>query len=317
VATSEASGRNVANAASGPLRLFFENAKGTLRYEGILREPKGEAFLVIDGTQQVVGSHTKAGEGHILFTPHFIDKGLSFVAGIVAWYEVVTRTITHEPEPPWSTAVAFDLELREQAKVDALDEQVKGITALYAAAVQTYDKLRAWKRLIYGTGDELEDQVGQALSLFGFAVQPGPPGRDDFVVEADGTPAVVEVKGVTGSASETYAAQLEKWASTYAADHNGLAPKAILVVNAFRDKPLPERTQPVFPDQMLRYSEQREHCLVSGVQLLGMVVDVLANPAGAGAVRQLLTSTKGRLEGYDDYRAFLSEKAEGTSDTTT
>ena len=68
---------------------------------------------------------------------------------------------------------------------------------------------------------------------------------------------------------------------------------------------------------MLRYSEQREHCLVSGVQLLGMVVDVLANPAGAGAVRQLLTSTKGRLEGYDDYRAFLSEKAEGTSDTTT
>ncbi len=306
-ATVEGAGLNVENRAQGPLKLFYEASKGALRYEAILQDPMAEAFLFITGTPTIVGSYVRVGEGHLLFTPHFTDKGLTFVAGVVAWYGAITQAIAYQAVPLWLSGAALDVERQEQEKVDLLDEQVKAITIEYEEAVNTVDELRAWKRLIYATGPELEEQVRRALNLFGFAVEPGLPGRDDFIVEADGAPAVVEVKGVTGSASETHAAQLEKWASTYTADHGGVAPKGILVVNAFRDKPLQGRTQAIFPDQMLRYSEQREHCLVSGVQLLGMVVEVLADPARAIVVRRRLMETRGILQGGDDYRTFLVE----------
>jgi hypothetical protein len=317
ISTTTASGQNLESKASGPLRLFYDNSKGTLRYFATLQEPQGDAFLVIAGTQRVVGSYNRIGGGHLLFTPHFTDKGLSFVAGIVAWYKAITRTVSHEPEPSWSTIMSFDLAKREQTNVHQLDEQLRIITAQHEEAVQALDELLAWKRLIYATGDELEEQVGKAFELFEFSVQPGQPGRDDFIVEADGMPAVVEVKGVTGSATEANAAQLEKWTSTYKAEHDGAAAKGILVVNAFRDKPLPQRPQPVFPDQMLPYSERREHCLVSGLQLLGMVLEVLADITAADNVRQRLMTTKGRLEGYDDYRTFLAETQGTTSGTGT
>jgi hypothetical protein len=95
----------------------------------------------------------------------------------------------------------------------------------------------------------------------------GLEGRDDLIAEFEEKIFVIEVKGKTKSAAEGDAAQLEKWVSTHMAEKSKL-PKGLLVVNAYREIPLEERTEDVFPNQMLKFSKQREHCLMSGLQLL-------------------------------------------------
>lgn len=89
--------------------------------------------------------------------------------------------------------------------------------------------------------------------------------------------AVVEIKGVTGSAAEKHAAKLEKWVSTYY-EENEVKPKGILVVNTYRDQPLIDRPEVSFPHQMLKFCSQREHCLLTSTQLLSLYLDVKKNP---------------------------------------
>jgi len=104
--------------------------------------------------------------------------------------------------------------------------------------------------------------------------------------------AVVEVKGIIGSAAEKHAAQLEKWVSEYYAS-SGKKPKGILVVNAFRNIPLQNRDETVFPDQMLPYCEHREHCLLTGLQLLGLYLACVDEPSEADDIINNIFETKG------------------------
>jgi hypothetical protein len=72
------------------------------------------------------------------------------------------------------------------------------------------------------------------------------PGREDWKVTFTEGNAVVEVRGVKGSAAERHAAQLEKWVAG-GFEETGSAPKEILIVNTWRETPLVERTEPSFP----------------------------------------------------------------------
>ena len=99
-------------------------------------------------------------------------------------------------------------------------------------------------------------------------------------------------------AAEKDSAQLEKWHSRFYEDE-GVEPKSILVVNAFRTLPLDKRTEPVFPDQMLKYATRKEQCLISGVQLLCLVVSATT----AAQKKDAATSLLGTIGIYAKFRA--------------
>jgi hypothetical protein len=108
-------------------------------------------------------------------------------------------------------------------------------------------------------------------------VDDGPPGRTDFIVRCGDRVAVIEANEFGGSAGERNSAQLEKWVAEYFDAHD-VHPKPILVVNAHRaEQDLGKRREP-FPNQMLDYATRRGHCLLTGMQLLGAVLDVEARP---------------------------------------
>ncbi|MBK7685300.1 MAG: hypothetical protein IPJ25_04205 [Rhodocyclaceae bacterium] len=72
----------------------------------------------------------------------------------------------------------------------------------------------------------------------------------------------MEVKGKDSKgAAEADAAQLEKWVSGY-------------YPPGWKTADIKERSEPVFPNQMLQYANRKEHCLISGFQLLGLVLAV-------------------------------------------
>ncbi|MCP3998377.1 MAG: hypothetical protein GY722_25430 [bacterium] len=138
----------------------------------------------------------------------------------------------------------------------------------------------------------------EAMEDLGGKVLEPAPNRDDWIVEFPEEPAVIEVKGKKSSAAESDAAQLEKWVASYFED-NGKHAKGILVVNGWREKPIDSRKKPVFPSQMLKYSESRGHCLMSGLQVLTLQMLVNSGHLGASDARKLILGTNGCLQGHD------------------
>ena len=107
-------------------------------------------------------------------------------------------------------------------------------------------------------------------------------------------------------AAEKHAAQLEKWASQFLIDH-GHQPRALLIVNGYNTLPLDQRTEEVFPDQMLKYSTSREQALITTTQLLCLFIEIQGYPECKEERIQELLSTIGRYNRYTDYSEFITQ----------
>lgn len=203
----------------------------------------------------------------------------------------------NEALPSWSERFLLP---RESDAVLAVEKAAqKADSALQAVEQANLDlvETRKWKRLVSGTGSELERAVEAALAHLGCTVDEGEAGRADRIVRWKKKVAVIEVKGLTKSAGEKNAAQLEKWVSEYTVDV-GTPPKGLLVVNAWRSAPLDERDKPAFPDQMLAYSEQRNHCLLTTAQLLAAIAAGTSVKKREAFIKGLF-ETKGVLQGWN------------------
>jgi hypothetical protein len=212
-----------------------------------------------------------------------------------------------ETLPNWLTGVSKTERLAHE-RYAALSEQHRQLTQELERARTAFEEASNWKRLLHEAGGPLEERVAKALELFGFAVAAGPQ-HDCIVGTAGSASMVVVAKGVNDSATEIHAMQLEKCVSDYGLAQ-GRLPKGLLVVTAFRARPLDERTVPTFPQQMLDYSTLRKHCLVTGVQFFAMVSEVLEDPRKTSAVREVLLNTVGTVKGYDDVTNFLTTDQE-------
>lgn len=216
---------------------------------------------------------------------------------LLAWLASFTRrSAVHWPD--WADRYAFPTQAARDEKI----EKARSLVAKHQATVDTLQAEQetetAWKLLVAGTGEPLENQVREALTVLGFELKPAVRGRADIRASYAGKAVVVEVKGVAKSAAEKHAAQLEKWVAEEKA--GGDAVKGILIVNGWKDIAPDRRNQAVFPDQMIGYSTAREHCLVTGVQLLAMVRTALQNPTRAPNIAQELLATAGPVAGWGD-----------------
>jgi hypothetical protein len=199
--------------------------------------------------------------------------------------------------PSWVDQYTLTSERERQAEIDRAKALIAQQQAVLDDLAAAHDDDQQWKVLLYGSGTVLEDQVRASFAELGFELAATVPGRADIRGHWGSTDFVAEVKGIGKSAGEKHAAQLDKWvAEEKAADHEV---KGILVVTGWNQTPLRERTEHIFPDQMLPYAVNRGHCLVSGPQLLALVRTAQKDPARRDDLAKLLLSTVGRLEGWD------------------
>jgi len=56
---------------------------------------------------------------------------------------------------------------------------------------------------------------------------------------------------------------------------------------------------------LISYSEKRDHCLITGLQLLGLYLDCKNNPDKKAQVIASIFSTSGVFGYYQDWRGFL------------
>lgn len=168
-------------------------------------------------------------------------------------------------------------------------------------AVQEVQK---YKLLLTSSGTTLEEIVKQVLDELGFTILEAEKGRSDIIAKYGEVAIVAEIKGVTKSAAEKHAAQLEKWVAQYI-EENEVLPKGMLIVNGFCDMPLDERLADVFPQQMLKYCVSRGHVLLTSTQLLCLYIEVCKNPICKEERITELLSCVGKYERYRETKDYL------------
>lgn len=330
--TAEARGQNLEFVGDERFAPYWREYKDDLYYSAYLEEAVGTPLVRIRGTQRVVSAavQTKGG-GLVLLLPQ-IDIGddeddedtggsgaeteasangqrwrkyLDALTGTIGRFRAETGDFAL---PAWASNYVTDSEMAARDAVVTAQLELRRVENTLVQRERALAELERDKVLMTGTGPALELAVKSVMETIGFRVEEPPPGRDDWIMHDGNRVAVVEVKGVTGSAAEKHAAQLEKWVSTYHEMHDA-HPKGVLVVNAFRDLPLAERIEKAFPDQMLPYCASREHCLMTGVQLLGILHAVQeGGPDIATEIRNAIFETVGVFDGYADWQEFLVEE---------
>ena len=308
------SGTKVDIVGSAPFQEFWTKAQKLMQYEAIIRGKAGTPALVVSKTNKLVASWQRVGRGlvillpapkHGLTPPQRDEAKAGIMAALQPLIERLQPDVTVEL-PSWAAVYHWreELELHRQ-KADL--EAVAAETTRKIDDVGTQLDSERWlKILLTGKGNSLVDLVSDAFQKLGAKVESGEPGRDDLVVSWNGQFAVVEVKGKKGSAAEKDAAQLEKWVAGFKETRDADA-KGILVVNAFCEKSLAERVEPAFPAQMLKYSKQREHCLITSTQLLGVVLSCRADDAKKASYLKAIFETVGVFGEFADYKTFLTE----------
>lgn len=143
------------------------------------------------------------------------------------------------------------------------------------------------------------------MQEIGFTLQKTEKGRSDVIASYKGIDIVAEIKGVSKSAAEKHAAQLEKWVAQFI-EENDREPKPILFVNGFCDTPLTERKEEVFPDQMLKYCVARGHVLITTTQLLCLYIEIKNDPSCAESRINELLSCIGKYSRYLDYEKYIT-----------
>lgn len=304
----------------GPFATFWRDQKAVLRYDAYLEGEYGTPLWKVAGTDRVLGSFARVQEGGlIVFLPAAVfpkpgtkkkgaetdDKPFAFQQALLELAGALQADGFESTLPDWSNEYLLPGEQQQIEEAQARELEVQEARSRTQEASARLRMLQTDKLLFTGSGRPLELRVRDVLEALEGEVLEPEPGRDDWIVHFPERSAVVEVKGVSGSAAEKHAAQLEKWVSGYIEEH-GTTPKGLLVVNGWRDTPLEERTEPVFPDQMLNYSEARDHCLVTGLQMLGVLCDLRSGGKTAQEIRDQLLSTRGVFQAYEDYKTFLS-----------
>jgi hypothetical protein len=171
------------------------------------------------------------------------------------------------------------------ARITAIDQQMASLSDAREMERQRVDQAAALKQLIAGTGESFKNAVADALREIGFRVIDGPPGRADLLATDGSKIATIEAKGLEGSAREKDVDQLGRWMfelrtalagsedvdlSRYVdlvktietenqeaplqneAQSAGERVTGILIIGTFRKKPLSERTEADFPDNVIR-----------------------------------------------------------------
>ncbi|MEV4139369.1 hypothetical protein AB0J72_45315 [Dactylosporangium sp. NPDC049742] len=287
-------------------------------YRAILDSPVGLPLAVVAGTDKVVGSINKGpGGGIILQLPDLpiIDDGYNedededddesdivddpdpLYVDLIEWIRQL-RGGGESTLPKWAEDLQFGEDIARGTQLFTLEQELQQLMAKIAELRAERARDDRWKHLITSSGTQLEERVGEAFALFGFDLSPPVAGRRDLHLTWQGRTAVVEVKGIKKSAAEANAAQLEKWVSSELSE-TGKIPKGILVVNGWREIPITQRTEILFPHQMLQYSVAREHCLLSGFQILTMVRAVIRGDVQPEDVAGSIMSCIGVMPGWE------------------
>jgi hypothetical protein len=262
----------------------------------------------VKNTHQVVALAVPKGKGLIVLLPQLalyaddyndfqmrVSKAKKATINLTENLVINSRLTVELDLPEWCNSLLIGNERDDLDQLDKFLDKKSKIEELISHQQDNLKQYKQLKQLLTESGKSLEAMVEFVFSALGFSILPAEHNRDDLIIQSEDLIAVIEVKGVKGSAGENHAAQLMKWVTTYHSEY-GQEPKGILIINGFREKPLKDRTEKVFPVQMLGYSKRMQLCLLTTTQLLTIYLDFIDGQINFATIRTKLFDTTGELD---------------------
>ena len=314
---TEVVGEQIDICCSSPYREFFTNTRDCYYYASYFSVAENSMILgKIKGTDKAVAAVIPYGSGKIVLLPKIYEEeeyhtkdtwkenGKKYLDSL---FELNRRLSISDEEmdlPEWVNKIYILDEKAKLKKQNTIENKIAKLQEDLENERAAIQEVQKYKLLLTSSGSVLEEIVKQVLTELGFALLEAEKGRSDIVAKYGENAIVAEVKGVTKSAAEKHAAQLEKWVAQYV-EENEVLPKGMLIVNGFCDTPLNERLEDVFPKQMLKYCVARGHVLLTSTQLLCLYIEVCKNPACKDERITELLSCVGKYERYRETKEYL------------
>lgn len=253
----------------------FDCYSDYFEYRTVYENVNDNVLMTIKDTNKVISYYEQVGKGKIIFFPDLVfdRKNPTNESKIEKKFlndlcNINNLLINEEFElPTYSKNYMLP---NEELMINDIDKSRKELNRLLSD-IENKEKellnLQKQKVMFTGTGTQLEMNSVEQFKNIGFSIIKYDPDSvdEDIVIKYNEKIAVVEVKGISGSATEKHTSQIVKWKSEYHIE-NDIMPKGILLVNAFNDKEL-ECRQDYFPNQMLKYATHQEICLLTTLQL--------------------------------------------------
>ena len=295
---------------------FFDPFIVDIKYKNELHYRGVSAILKVGETDRIVSGIVPYEKGQIIFLPYldFIseydhescERQRKFVKALMELENLLSTPQDENTYPEWIDNYNILTETDDIKQLNNLENEKNELLKQIEKQKECLNLLKKYKGLFTSSGKQLENIVKEIFEKIGFQVFPSEPNRTDVIAKYNDTDVVMEIKGLTKSAAEKNAAQLEKWVSMFI-EKEERTPKPLLIVNAFCDTPLEQRTEDVFPNQMLSYSTSRNHCLISTTQLLCLFIEGSQDPeCKEDRIKELLT-TVGVYNRYPDYTQFIKK----------
>lgn len=314
---TEVVGEQIDICCSSPYREFFANTRDCYYYASYFSVEENSTILgKIKGTDKAVATVTPYGSGKIVLLPKIYEEeeyhtedgwkenGKKYLDSLFELNRRLNITDEEIDLPEWVKNIYILDEKVKLKKQNTIESKIAKLQKELENEIVAVQAVQKYKLLLTSSGTILEDIVKQVLTELGFTILEAEKGRSDIIAKYGEDAIVAEVKGVTKSAAEKHAAQLEKWVSQYI-EENEISPKGMLIVNGFCDTPLNERLEDVFPQQMLKYCVARGHVLLTSTQLLCLYIEVCKNPTCKEERITELLSCVGKYERYRETKDYL------------
>ena len=310
-------GNKVDICCNSPYREFIKQTVLLSEYKAYFtcNEPC-EIVAKIKKTDKIIAAIIPYEKGNIVCLPHpyyeedyskhddWENNGKKYLDCLV---ELIKKLDASEDDyifPQWSTEISILGEKNEIAQMKKIEKKISDLKTQLDTQERKIQDIQKYKLLLTSSGQMLEEITKDVLSNLGLTILETEKGRSDLIAEYGDCAIVAEIKGVSKTAAEKHAAQLEKWVSMYIDEHDRI-PKALLIVNGYCNTPLCERTEDVFPQQMLDYCIARKHVLITTTQLLCMYIDLQKHPENRNEVISGLLTSTGKYDRYLDYESYF------------
>ena len=303
-------------ACTSPYSSFFQVVKDQVYYDCYFKASSHETLLSIPNTDKAISAVFEYKKGRIIILPYpYTEENFDteqewkkfakkYLDALFKLNNALMIPKNSYVLPSWTENIKILNEQDEELKLATELKKLRALEKKIQNQEELIKEIKAKKILLAATGSILEESVKETLQELGFVLEKTMPGRSDIIASYNDTAIVAEIKGVSKSAAEKHAAQLEKWVSQFI-EENEKAPKPLLIVNGYCDTPLIERTQDVFTNPMLKYCESREHALITTTQLLCLYIEIKKNPACAEERITELLSCVGKYQRYQDFQNYL------------
>lgn len=306
--TIQCTGKTIENCDSRTNEIF-KKYKENLEYNSYLNsEDCSNPLMKISRTSKVVANYEKYGKGVILFFPNHIfnesKKEREFLKDMFSLMNDLNSNKINEL-PAWIDCYNTEDEKKVKKELKNSEDKIKKLNNKIEKINKEITYMNEEKRIFIESGEKLENIVKDIFKKIGYKIIKFGGNEEDLVISDDTNTFVFEIKGLDGSAAEKNSAQAVKWTTNYFIN-TGIKAKSVLVVNAYKNMELKERKE-TFPNQMLKYSEYQQICLMDSVQLYNIYNKFLNKEISKEDISKKILSTNGIMNGFKDWKMFLEK----------